>query len=217
MAPDCVGPAVEKLAQALQPGGILLLENLRFHPEEEANDPAFAKQLASLAMFLCRMLLAQVHRAHASTAGVAALLPSAPPGFLLAKEIYFLSKALENPERPFIAILGGAKVSDKIAVIDSLLEKVNGLVIGGAMAYTFMKAQGVGSATPEWSRTKLTWPKVRSRRPKKTHPAFLPLDHVVVERVTRRRRLRSHRTGPSRMGRSASISARTRSNRLLRS
>src|SRR5690349_7752419 len=129
MAPDCIGPEVEKMAQALQPGGILLLENLRFHPEEEANDPAFAKQLASLADVFVQDAFGAVHRAHASTAGVASLLPSAA-GLLLAKEIFYLSKALENPEKPFIAILGGAKVSDKIAVIDSLLEKVNALVIG---------------------------------------------------------------------------------------
>src|SRR5690242_2645648 len=143
MAPDCVGPDVLKMAQALQPGGILLLENLRFHAEEEANDPVFAKQLASLADVFVQDAFGAVHRAHASTAGVASLLPSAA-GLLLAKEIFFLGKVMENPERPFIAILGGSKVSDKIGVIDSLLEKVNGLVIGGAMAYTFLKAQGIG-------------------------------------------------------------------------
>src|SRR5258708_1993247 len=142
MAPDCVGPEVAAMAQALQPGGILLLENLRYHTEEEANDPLFAKALASLADVFVQDAFGAVHRAHASTSGVAALLPSAA-GFLLAKEIYFLSKAMENPERPFIAILGGAKVSDKIAVIENLLEKVNGLVIGGAMAYTLLKAQGI--------------------------------------------------------------------------
>src|SRR5262249_40921188 len=140
--PDSVGPEVEALAKALKPGQILLLENLRFHAEEEANDPAFAKQLAALADIFVQDAFGAVHRAHASTAGVAGILPSAA-GLLLAKEIFYLGKALENPERPFIAILGGAKVSDKIEVIDNLLAKVNALVIGGAMAYTFLKAQGV--------------------------------------------------------------------------
>src|SRR4051812_19890842 len=123
MAPDSIGPEVEKMAQALKPGDILLLENLRFHPEEEANDPGFAKSLAGLAEGFVQDAFGAVHRAHASTTGVPSYLPSAA-GLLLAKEIFYLSKALENPEKPFIAILGGAKVSDKIAVIESLLEKV---------------------------------------------------------------------------------------------
>ncbi len=183
MAPDCIGPEVEKMAQALQSGGILLLENLRFHPEEEANDPAFAKQLASLADVFVQDAFGAVHRAHASTAGVAALLPSAA-GLLLAKEIFYLSKALENPERPFIAILGGAKVSDKIAVIDSLLEKVNGLVIGGAMAYTFLKAQGIGVGNSRVEADKIDLAKSAIKKAQEKHiQLFLPLDHVVVDKV----------------------------------
>src|ERR1019366_4093562 len=183
MAPDCIGPEVQKLAQALQPGGILLLENLRFHAQEEANDPVFAKQLASLADVFVQDAFGAVHRAHASTAGVAALLPSAA-GLLLAKEIFFLSKAMENPERPFIAILGGSKVSDKIAVIDSLLEKVNGLVIGGAMAYTFLKAQGIGIGNSKVEIDKIDLAKNALKKAQEKHiQVFLPLDHLVVDQV----------------------------------
>jgi phosphoglycerate kinase len=183
MASDCIGPETLKMAQALAPGGILLLENLRFHKEEEGNDASFAKQLASLADVFVQDAFGAVHRAHASTAGVAALLPSAA-GLLLAKEIYFLGKAMENPERPFIAILGGSKVSDKIGVIDSLLEKVNGLVIGGAMAYTFLKAQGIGVGNSKVELDKIDLAKAAIKKAQEKHiQLFLPLDHVVVDRV----------------------------------
>jgi phosphoglycerate kinase len=183
LAPDCVGPDVVKVAQALQPGGVLLLENLRFHAEEEANDPAFAQQLASLADLFVQDAFGAVHRAHASTAGVAALLPSAA-GFLLAKEIYFLTKAMENPEKPFIAILGGAKVSDKIAVIESFLDKVNALVIGGAMAYTFLKAQGVDVGNSRIEADRIEMAKNLLKKAQEKHiQVFLPLDHVVVDQV----------------------------------
>ncbi len=183
MAPDCVGEEVAQLAKGLQPGGILMLENLRFHAQEEANDPAFAKELASLADVFVQDAFGAVHRAHASTAGVAALLPSAA-GLLLAKEIFYLSKALENPERPFIAILGGAKVSDKIEVIDSLLDKVNALVIGGAMAYTFLKAQGVATGNSLVEADKVDLAKSAIKKAQEKHiQLFLPLDHVVVDQV----------------------------------
>jgi phosphoglycerate kinase len=183
MAPDCVGPEVTKMAEGLQPGGILLLENLRFHAEEEANDPAFAKQLASIADAFVQDAFGAVHRAHASTAGVAALLPSAA-GLLLTKEIFYLTKALESPERPFIAILGGAKVSDKIEVIDSLLEKVNGLVIGGAMAYTFLKAQGISVGNSRVEADKVDLAKSALKKAQEKHiQLFLPLDHIVVDQV----------------------------------
>ena len=141
LAPDCVGEEVAKMAAELECGKAILLENLRFHAEEEANDPAFAKQLADLAEIYVSDAFGTVPRAHASTAGVAAYLP-AVAGFLIGKELDFLGNAVENPERPFLAILGGAKVKDKIGVIDNLIEKVNTLIIGGGMAYTFMKAQG---------------------------------------------------------------------------
>ncbi len=183
MAPDCIGEETVKLAQALTPGGILLLENLRFHAEEEANDPAFAKKLASLADVFVQDAFGAVHRAHASTAGVAALLPSAA-GLLLAKEIFYLSKVMENPERPFIAILGGAKVSDKIEVIDNLLDKVNALVIGGAMAYTFLKAQGIGVGNSRVEADKVDLAKAMIKKAQEKHiQLFLPLDHVVVDQV----------------------------------
>ncbi len=138
---DCVGPEVEAAVKALKPGQVALLENLRFHEAETANDPAFARQLANLADLFVSDAFGTVHRAHASTAGVAEYLPSAA-GFLLQKEIEFLGGALENPTRPFVAILGGAKVSDKIAVIENLLGKADTLLIGGGMANTFFKAQG---------------------------------------------------------------------------
>jgi len=183
MAPDCIGPDVQKMAAELTPGGILLLENLRYHAEEEANDAAFARKLASLADVFVQDAFGAVHRAHASTAGVAALLPSAA-GLLLAREIYFLSKAMENPERPFIAILGGSKVSDKIAVIDNLLDKVNGLVIGGAMAYTFLKAQGIGVGNSRIEADKIDLAKNALKKAQEKHiQVFLPLDHVVVDQV----------------------------------
>jgi phosphoglycerate kinase len=138
---DCVGPEVEAAVKAMQPGEVVLLENLRFHDAETDNDPVFAQQLAALADLFVSDAFGTVHRAHASTAGVCAFLPSAA-GFLLQREIEFLGGALENPKRPFVAILGGAKVSDKIAVIENLLSKADKLLIGGGMANTFLKAQG---------------------------------------------------------------------------
>ena len=141
LAPDCVGEEVKKMVSELEFGKAILLENLRFHAEEEANDPAFAKELADLAEVYVSDAFGTVHRAHASTAGVAAYLP-AVAGFLIGKELDFLGNAVESPKRPFLAILGGAKVKDKLGVIGNLLEKVDTLIIGGGMAYTFMKAQG---------------------------------------------------------------------------
>lgn len=141
MAQDCVGPAVQQAVADLKPGEVLLLENLRFHAEETKNDPAFARQLASLADLYVNDAFGTAHRAHASTEGVARDLPSAA-GFLLEKELDFLGKAVQSPARPFVAILGGAKISDKIGVIDNLLGKVDKLLIGGGMANTFLKAQG---------------------------------------------------------------------------
>jgi phosphoglycerate kinase len=138
---DCVGPEVEAETKELQPGQVVLLENVRFHPEEEKNDPAFAEQLAALADIYVNDAFGTAHRAHASTEGVAHHLP-AVAGFLMEKEINYLGNAIENPKRPFLAILGGAKVKDKIAVIESLLPKVDKLLIGGGMAFTFLKAKG---------------------------------------------------------------------------
>lgn len=142
-ASDCIGEEAKEKAMALQDGQILLLENLRFHKEEEKNDPAFAKELASLAEIYVSDAFGTVHRAHASTAGVAAYLP-AVAGFLIGKELSIMGQALEDPQRPFVAILGGAKVADKIGVIKNLLQKCDSLIIGGGMAYTFFAAQGYG-------------------------------------------------------------------------
>jgi phosphoglycerate kinase len=183
MAPDCIGDAVQQMAQALKPGDVLLLENLRFHAEEEGNDPAFAKALAGLAEGFVQDAFGAVHRAHASTSGVPALLPSAA-GLLLAREIYYLSKALESPERPFVAVLGGSKVSDKIEVIDSLLDKVNALVIGGAMAYTFLKAQGFDMGNSRVETDKIDTAKTILKKAQDKHVQFfLPHDHIVVEKI----------------------------------
>jgi len=145
MASDCVGPEVESAVAHLEPGQVLLLENLRFHPEEEKNDPAFAAQLAKLADVFVNDAFGAAHRAHASTEGVTHFLP-AVAGFLMQRELDFLGRAMADPERPFIAILGGAKVSDKIGVISNLLTKVDKLLIGGGMANTFLKAKGLDMA-----------------------------------------------------------------------
>jgi phosphoglycerate kinase len=140
-ADDCVGPVAQTAAKALKPGDVLVLENTRFHPEEEKNDPEFAKQMASLADIYVNDAFGSAHRAHASTEGVAHYLP-AVAGFLMEKEIQYLGEAIANPKRPFIAILGGAKISDKIGVIRNLLVKADQILIGGGMANTFFKAQG---------------------------------------------------------------------------
>jgi len=142
MAPDCVGEEVEKKVQALKPGEVLMLENLRFHPEEEANDLTFAQKLAGLGEVYVNDAFGAAHRAHASTEGVTKFLKKCAAGYLMQKELEFLGKALENPERPFVAILGGAKVSGKIEVIRNLLPKVEDLLLGGGMMFTFLKAQG---------------------------------------------------------------------------
>ena len=139
---ECVGPEVRRTVGALKPGGVALLQNLRFHPEEEANDPGFASRLAALAHVYVNDAFGAAHRAHASVEGVARLLPSAV-GFLMARELEMLGRALESPQRPFAAVLGGAKASDKIGVIESLSRKVDVLIIGGGMAATFLKAQGL--------------------------------------------------------------------------
>lgn len=141
LAPDCVGETTKKLCDALQSGEILVLENVRFHEQETKNDPEFAKELSTLADVFVNDAFGSAHRAHASTEGIGHFLPGVA-GLLMEKEIEFLGNALENPARPFIAILGGAKVKDKIGVIDNLLPKVDGLIIGGGMMFTFLKAKG---------------------------------------------------------------------------
>jgi phosphoglycerate kinase len=142
MLPDCVGPVVEQACHAAQPGTVILLENLRFHPEEEAGDPAFAKKLAALGDLYVNDAFGTAHRAHASTAIIAQFCSQAAAGFLMAKEIDFLGKAASNPERPYAVVLGGAKVSSKLKLIENLLPKADRIIIGGGMAYTFLAAQG---------------------------------------------------------------------------
>ena len=156
MAKDVIGESAKTLAANLQEGQVMLLENVRFHREETDNEPEFAKELASMAELFVNDAFGTAHRAHASTEGVSHYLPSVS-GFLIEKELKFLGDSLNNPERPFVAILGGAKVSDKIGVIDSLLEKVDTLMIGGGMAYTFFKAQGynVGNSLCEPDKCEL--------------------------------------------------------------
>jgi phosphoglycerate kinase len=179
MAVDCVGEEVETAVDRLRPGDVLLLENLRFHPGEEANDPGFVRRLASLGEVYVNDAFGTAHRAHASTEGVAHHLP-AVAGFLMEKELNFLSKALERPEHPFVAILGGAKISDKIGVVDNLLGKVDTLLIGGGMANTFLKAQGhqVGQSLVEEE----SLPLAQELLDKAGRKLVLPVDVVVADR-----------------------------------
>ncbi len=179
LAPDCVGDEVKALVAALTPGQALLLENLRYHDAEEANDPDFVAQLASLATVYVNDAFGTAHRAHASTEGVAHHLP-AYAGFLIEKELRYLGAALDEPKRPFVAILGGAKVADKIPVIESLLPKVDQLIIGGGMAYTFFKAAGheIGSSLLDEASLDFA----RELMAKESHRVFLPTDTVTADR-----------------------------------
>jgi len=182
--PECVGPEAEEMTLKLEKGQTLLLENLRFHAEEEANDENFSKQLAKLADFYVNDAFGTAHRAHASTVGITKFVQKSVAGLLMEKELEYLGRALQNPERPFVAILGGAKVSDKIGVIKNLLSKVDVLIIGGGMAYTFLKAQGeaVGKSLVEEDKVALAKELLQQA---KTHKLkfLLPTDHVVADRV----------------------------------
>ena len=179
MAKDVIGEDAKTKANALQNGEIMLLENVRFHKEETANDLAFAKELANMAEIYVSDAFGSTHRAHASTVGIAEYLP-AVSGLLIEKELTFLGKAITNPERPFVAILGGAKVSDKIGVIDHLLEKVDTLIIGGGMAYTFFKAQGyeVGKSICEMDKLDLAQ-KLMKKAKEKGVKLILPVDTKI--------------------------------------
>jgi len=181
MAKDCIGAEVEQLAAGLQDGDVLLLENVRFHAGEEKNDPGFCRQLADLADLYVNDAFGTAHRAHASTEGVARLLSPAVAGFLMEKEIRYLGGALSRPRRPFVAVLGGAKVSDKILVIENLLAKVDALVIGGGMAYTFLKAQGyeIGKSLLEVDKLELAKDLLHKAESRGIR-LLLPLDHVIA-------------------------------------
>lgn len=181
MAKDVVGEDAKAKAAALKSGEVMLLENVRFHAEEEKNDPEFAKQLASLAEIYVNDAFGTAHRAHASTAGVADYLP-AVCGFLIQKEIDVMGKALDDPDRPFVAILGGAKVADKLTVIENLLGKVDTLIIGGGMAYTFLAAQGKSIGTSLFDDTKLDYCKeMLAKAEKNGVKLLLPVDTVVAK------------------------------------
>lgn len=182
-ADDCVGPEAESKVAALKPGDVVLLENLRFHPEEEKNDDGFAKQLASLCDVYVNDAFGTAHRAHASTAGITRHVSKAGAGLLMEKELEYLGKVVNNPEHPFVAILGGAKVSDKIPVINALIDRgVDKLLIGGAMAYTFLKAEGftVGKSLVEDSMLQ-TALEIKKRAEEKGIAFLLPTDHQVVD------------------------------------
>ena len=163
-SPDCIGEVASELARQLESGQVLLLENLRFHAEEEANDPAFSKALASLAEVYVNDAFGSAHRAHASTEGITHFLKPAVAGLLMEKEITYLGKALESPEKPFVAIIGGSKISGKIDVIDNLLDKVDTLVIVGGMAYTFQRALGVTTGKSLVEEDKIDMAKAAHRK-----------------------------------------------------
>ena len=183
-SPECVGPEAEEIAGKLEKGQTLLLENLRFHGEEEANDAAFAKQLSKLCDYYVNDAFGSAHRAHASTEGITHYVGKSAAGLLMVKELEYLGKALSHPQKPFVAILGGAKVSDKIGVIQHLMTKVDALIIGGGMAYTFLKAQGheIGKSLLEADKVDLakhTLSDAKARHVK----VLLPVDHVVADKV----------------------------------
>jgi phosphoglycerate kinase len=184
LASDCVGDAVLAQTKAMKEGDVLLLENLRFHAEEEANDPEFSKQLAALCEVYINDAFGTAHRAHASTVGMIPYVGQAAAGLLMEKELAYLEKAVSNPERPYVAILGGAKVSDKIGIIENLLKLVDVLLIGGGMAYTFLQAEEfeVGKSLVETDKVPLAESLLRKAEGSKVK-LLLPIDHVVANKV----------------------------------
>jgi len=182
-ATDCVGPDAEKAVSTLGNGDLVVLENVRFHAEEEKNDPEFARQLASLADVYVNDAFGSAHRAHASTEGVTRFVSQSAAGFLMDKELSYLGRAVADPERPFVVILGGAKVSDKIEVIDNLLKHANTILIGGAMAYTFLKAQGkeIGKSLVEDEKLDLAR-QIEKDAAERNVALLLPVDHVCIDK-----------------------------------
>ena len=183
-SPDCIGVQAEEMADKLERGQSLLLENLRFHPEEEANDPNFAKQLAKLCDFYVNDAFGSAHRAHASTEGITHFVEKSAAGLLMEKEVEYLGKALSHPHKPFVAILGGSKVSGKIGVIKHLMDKVDALIVGGGMAYTFLKAQGQEIGKSLLEADKIDLAKQILADAQAHHVRFLlPVDHVVADKM----------------------------------
>jgi phosphoglycerate kinase len=182
-SPDCIGAIASELASNLESGQTLLLENLRFHPEEEANDPAFAKQLADLCDIYVNDAFGSAHRAHASTEGITHFVKQSAAGLLMDKELIYLGKAVTDPMKPFVAIIGGAKVSDKIMVIDNLLSKADAIIIGGGMAYTFLNAQGQSTGKSLVETDKLDVAKAALAKAEANGVRFLlPIDHVLADK-----------------------------------
>ena len=202
-APDCVGPEVEKMVSELQNGQALLLENLRFHAEEEKNDPAFAKQLAALCDVYVNDAFGTAHRAHASTVGIAKFVRWAVAGFLMQKELEALTHALTKAEKPYVAIVGGAKISDKIGLIENFISIADTILIGGAMAYTFLRAKGLETGKSLVETDKIDLAKaLLAKASQKNVSIELPLDHVVAPNVDSRESqvTRVDRTPADRMG-----------------
>lgn len=184
MSENCVGDSIKKIVPELKEGQVLLLENLRFHAGEEANDEVFAKELAQNIDVYVDDAFGAAHRAHASTAGMVPHVPECAAGFLMKKEVDYLSKVTLHPQRPFIAVLGGAKVSDKLAVVENLLDKVDALLIGGGMAYTFLKAQGYAVGKSLVDESKLHSAKrIMERASTRGISVLLPVDHVVASEI----------------------------------
>jgi phosphoglycerate kinase len=195
LAPDCIGAEVMALVDRLAEGQVLLLENLRFHPGEEQNDPEFARQLALLADLYVNDAFGAAHRAHASIEGITRFVSLAAAGFLMERELEYLGRLLTEPERPFVVILGGAKVSDKILVIENLLARADAVLIGGAMAYTFLRAKGeeVGASRVESDQLELAR-KLMTEAETRSVAFHLPVDHVVLERTDGETQVRVVRT-----------------------
>jgi len=184
LAPDSIGPEVRAMADSLGKGEVLMLENVRFHAGEEANDPEYARQLAEIADLYINDAFGTAHRAHASTEGITRFVEKSAAGFLMEKELRYLGQALENPERPFVVILGGAKVSDKIAVIENLIKTADAILIGGAMAYTFLKSQGMETGHSLVEGDKLDLARDLLARAKESGvKLLLPVDNIVVDKA----------------------------------
>lgn len=182
-SPDCVGDIAQEMSSQLESGQTLLLENLRFHPEEEANDPKFAQQLARLCDIYVNDAFGSAHRAHASTEGITHYVKQSAAGFLMEKELNFLGKVLSDPDRPFVAIIGGSKISGKIDVVDNLLDKADTLLIGGGMAYTFLNAMGqtTGKSLVEGDKLDVATAALNKAKTKKVK-LLLPVDHVLADK-----------------------------------